>query len=417
MLTVVARHIELSIFVQNTATMLGLGVGVDYSLFVIARFKEELAQGRSVDEALAITLKTSGETVIFSGITIVAAMSTLFLVPLGVISSIALGAVVVVAFSILTSVLLLPVLLRLLGHRINAGRVRLPGRAVPRPAAARGVGRLAARVMRYPLVFLGGALLLARGGRAGRDLTTFTPDAQIVPTSSVIRQGFDRMQSEFGAGSTAPIEVLVTSAAPLTPGGVGRRRSGSRTRSRHSPSVARVDSALGVLAAVSPRAPLTALSPGAGPAAGPGGRSWAASSPTTPARSSSRWSRRIAADRRPAPSLGDPRRRRGARIPNTTVTIGGETAEGLASNEVINDSLPRVIGVMLVVIYLLLAATFRSVLLPLKAILMNLLSVGATFGVLVLVFQHGFGAGLLASRGRPTSRTSSRCCCWPCSSA
>ena len=132
-LTVVARHIELSIFVQNTATMLGLGVGVDYSLFVIARFKEELAQGRSVDEALAITLKTSGETVIFSGITIVAAMSTLFLVPLGVISSIALGAVVVVAFSILTSVLLLPVLLRILGHRINAGRVRLPGRG-GRPA-------------------------------------------------------------------------------------------------------------------------------------------------------------------------------------------------------------------------------------------------------------------------------------------
>ena len=137
-LTVVARHIELSIFVQNTATMLGLGVGVDYSLFVIARFKEELAQGRSVDEALAITLKTSGETVIFSGITIVAAMSTLFLVPLGVISSIALGAVVVVAFSILTSVLLLPVLLRLLGHRINAGRVRLPGEVAPRAGRVAG---------------------------------------------------------------------------------------------------------------------------------------------------------------------------------------------------------------------------------------------------------------------------------------
>ena len=75
--------------------------------------------------------------------------------------------------------------------------------------------------------------------------------------------------------------------------------------------------------------------------------------------------------------------------------VGGETAEGLANNAVISDSLPRVIGVMLVVIYVLLAFTFRSVLLPLKAILMNLLSVGATFGILVVVFQHGFGSSLL----------------------
>ena len=88
-----------------------------------------------------------------------------------------------------------------------------------------------------------------------------------------------------------------------------------------------------------------------------------------------------------------------AGIPGATVQVGGETAEGVASNTLISDNLPRVIGVMLVVIYLLLLFTFRSVLLPLKAILMNLLSVGATFGVLVLVFQHGFGSSLLGVEG------------------
>ncbi|MEP6630145.1 MAG: MMPL family transporter [Lapillicoccus sp.] len=405
-LTVVARHIELSIFVQNTATMLGLGVGVDYSLFVIARFKEELAQGRSVDEALAITLKTSGETVIFSGITIVAAMSTLFLVPLGVISSIALGAVVVVAFSILSSVLLLPVLLRLLGHRINAGRVRLPwrGRSPGRPRRGVRWDAIAARVMRYPLVFLGGALLLMLAVAApARDLTTFTPDAQIVPTSSVIRQGFDRMQSEFGAGSTAPIEVLVTSSAPLdTPEASTAVARLADTLGR-LPSVARVDSPLGVLSAASPQAPLAALSPSA--------------RAQLPSALKEVVGRYVSADAQmlvievvSSGHAADAETRAlftatqaaaaAARIPNATVRVGGETAEGLANNAVISDSLPRVIGVMLVVIYVLLAFTFRSVLLPLKAILMNLLSVGATFGILVVVFQHGFGSSLLGVEGK-----------------
>ncbi len=218
-LSVVARQTELSLFVENTATMLGLGVGVDYSLFVIARFKEELAKGRTVDEALAVTMRTSGETVIFSGITIIAAMATLFLVPLGVITSIALGAVVVVAFAILTSVLLLPVLLRILGRRINAGRIPWRQRR-RRSRAGRRAGsggtsspRESCGTRRLPRRRPRALLAVAVAGR--RDLTTFTPDARSCPTSSPIRQGFDRMQSEFGAGSTSPITVLVTSPTPL----------------------------------------------------------------------------------------------------------------------------------------------------------------------------------------------------------
>jgi RND superfamily putative drug exporter len=412
-LAVVARQTDLNLFVQNTATMLGLGVGVDYSLFVISRFKEELAKGATVDEALATTLKTSGETVIFSGITIIAAMSTLFLVPLGVITSIALGAVIVVAFSIITSVLLLPVLLRILGHRINAGRIPWRGRrraASDAAAAASGAPRrgvrwdlIAERVMKYPLVFLGAALVVMVGvALPAKDLTTFTPDAGIVPTSSPIRQGFDRMQSEFGTGSTSPINVLVTSSTPLDTPEASAAVVKLEQHLSDLASVDRVDSAVPALKGVSPTAPLAALQPAVRDQLPPDVKALVGHYVSDDAhklvldvvstgRASDQSTRDLLADTQEAAAS--------AGIPGATVQVGGETAEGVASNTLISDNLPRVIGVMLVVIYLLLLFTFRSVLLPLKAILMNLLSVGATFGILVLVFQKGFGSSLLGVEG------------------
>ncbi len=409
-LAVVARQTDLNLFVQNTATMLGLGVGVDYSLFVISRFKEELAKGATVDEALAITLKTSGETVIFSGITIIAAMSTLFLVPLGVITSIALGAVIVVAFSIITSVLLLPVLLRILGHKINAGRIPWRGRRGAAASAASGGPRrgvrwdvIAERVMKYPLVFLGAALVVMVGvALPAKDLMTFTPDAGIVPTSSPIRQGFDRMQSQFGTGSTSPINVLVTSSTRLDTPEASAAVVKLEQHLSDLASVDRVDSAVPALKGVSPTAPLAALQPAVRDQLPPDVKAVVGHYVSDDAhklvldvvatgRASDQSTRDVLADTQEAAAS--------AGIPGATVQVGGETAEGEASNTLISDNLPRVIGVMLIVIYLLLLFTFRSVLLPLKAILMNLLSVGATFGILVLVFQKGFGSSLLGVEG------------------
>lgn len=397
-LAVLARHTELSVFVQNTASMLGLGVGVDYSLFVIARFKEELARGRPVEQAVAVTLRTSGETVLFSGVTIVAAMATLFLVPLGVITSIALGAVLVVAFATLTSVLLLPVLLRVIGHRIEGGRVRLPF-SLADPAAGQRWARLATRVMRRPLAFLvGGVALLLALAAPAIGLRTFTPDAGIVPPSSAVRAGFDRMQEQFGTGSTAPVRVLVAADQPLTSPAASAAVGTLVGHLGTLPGVARVDTPLPVLRAVAADAPLTALDPGI-----------RAQLPPSEAASVGYYvsadARRLVldvvpVDRASAESttrLLEDVRRVAARdaLAGARVLVGGETAEGVASNAVIADHLPRVVGAMLVAIYLLLLLTFRSILLPLKAISMNLLSVGATFGVLVVVFQHGLGAGLL----------------------
>lgn len=405
-LALVAAQHDLSLFVQNTATMLGLGVGIDYSLFVIARFKDELAAGRTVDEAIAASLRTSGETVLFSGVTILAAMSTLFLVPLGVISSVALGAIVVVAFSIVTSLLLLPVLLHLLGRRIHAGRVRLlparAGGAHRLPGAARWQ-RLADRVMARPLAFLGvGVVSLLALAAPAHSLTTFTPDISIVPASSPVRQGFDRLSDQFGVGTSAPLRVLVASDEPLSSPGVSQTVGGLATRIARLPSVDRVDSALTVLTAVSPDRPLAAVAPASRFRLPDDVRAVVDHSVSADGH-------RIVLDVVPTERASDLAtrtllgevRRLAADVDGSglSIRVGGETAEGVASNGVIQDRLPLVIGVMLAVIYGLLLLTFRSLLLPLKAIAMNLLSVGGTFGVLVLVFQMGVGTRLLGLEG------------------
>ena len=168
------------------------------------------------------------------------------------------------------------------------------------------------------------------------------------------------------------------------------------------PSVDRVDSAVPALKGVSPAAPLAALQPAVrdqlpqdvkalvGHYVSDDARKVVLDVVATGRAADQSTRDLLTATQAAASSAG---------IPGATVQVGGETAEGVASNTLISDNLPRVIGVMLVVIYLLLLFTFRSVLLPLKAILMNLLSVGATFGILVLVFQKGFGASLLGVEG------------------
>ncbi len=396
-LTLLAGQYELSLFVQNTATMLGLGVGVDYSLFVIARFKEELAAGRDVEGAVATTLRTSGETVLSSGLTVIAAMSTLFLVPLGVIGSIALGAVVVVAFSVLTSVVLLPVLLHLLGPRIDGWVVVVRKGTHRRPAAARWAG-FAERVMRRPVLFLAvsvaGLLLLAAPSLG---LRTFTPDARIIPAEEPVRAGYTLMEEQFGIGSTAPLQVLVSSPEPLGSDD-GPAVTDLQQRLQELPGVVRVDSAIEPLARVAPGDPLGAL-------AGPAREALPPDVRQTVDHSVSDDGRRLLLSVIPdgpaaaggTQQLLDDVRAEAARTGGAglTVDVGGETAQGVDSNDAITRTMPAVVAAMLGIIYLFLLVTFRSVFLPLKAILINLLSVAATYGVLVLVFQHGIGADLL----------------------
>ncbi|MEV0279147.1 MMPL family transporter [Streptomyces sp. NPDC050610] len=403
LLSPVAHHYELSVFVENAATMLGLGVGVDYSLFMVTRFKEQLARGQSVEAAVAATLRTSGHTVIASGITVVLAMCTLFLIDLNVILSIALGSIVVVAFSVLTAVLFLPVLLHLLGERINAGRVRLPrwlsgGRTGPENEESSRWYRIALRVMGRPVIFLAGsAIVLIALAAPAAQLRTFSPDARILPSSSPVRVGYDHVQDAFGVGQTSPVQVVVSSDRPLGETDQSAQVVKLRDRLRKLPHVVRVDSAVSALQAASPDKPFAALN---GSVLG-----------RLPADARDTVRHFAAADDRKTilevimddRAAGDAARTLLGQVQDETrkltgplhAVVGGETAEGIDANRVIQDKLPAVILLMLVAVYVVLLLTFRSLLLPLKAIAMNLVSIGATYGVLVLVFQHGFGTDLL----------------------
>ena len=400
-LSPLAHHFELSLFVQNAATMLGLGVGVDYSLFVIARFQEELQRGSSEDRAVANTLRRSGHTIVFSGLTVIATMATLFVIDLNVIMSLAIGAIMVVAFSLLTSILLLPAALHLLGMKINAGRPRF---LLPRPvvgADSAGDGRwhkFALVVMRRPVVF--GLLAIIVLGLLTLPVTairSFSPDAHILPASSPVRYGYDILQREFGVGSTSPVQIVVTSQDGFDSSPQQEALTELANKLAMLPNVAKVQSAVEVqqqVAAthisvfdVNARA---GLPDGARQAAerfvsGDGRATLIELQPGT--RASDDAARELV--KRVRAVTAD------VHVPGMQIVVGGETADGMDSNAVIENNLGKVVVMMLGVVFALLLVTFRSIAIPVKAVILNAMSIGATYGIMVLIFQKGVLGGFL----------------------
>jgi len=394
-LSVVVRFVELSVFVQNAATMLGLGVAVDYSLFLISRYREQVEAGEASAAALTTVLRTAGHTILASGATVVLAMSTLFLVDLPVIRSLAIGAVVVVVVAMIVNLLVLPALLAMVGHRV----ARKPGRHRQRAAHGGRWERWAARVMRRPtLALLASVGVLGLLALPAAKLSTFTPDARIVPHEATVRAGWDALRADFGQGAASAINVVIEMDRPLAAEAAAHDVLALPERLAALPGTPRVASAMALLDGAGVTDPLSALSDQ--------GRA------ALPPSLASAVGHYLSADERtmvievfPNDTAAGPSARdlltqvraQAARLHSDTVRVlvGGETAEGLDSNAMISARLPVVAATMLVVIYALLLVTFRSVFLPLKAIAMNIASVAATYGVLVVVFQGGLGAGLL----------------------
>lgn len=414
LLSVIARYVELSVFVQNAATMLGLGVAVDYSLFLIARYREQRLAGEAGTAAMMSALRTAGHTVLGSGLTVVLAMSTLFLIDLPVIRSLALGAVVVVSVAIVVNLVVLPALLLVLGDRVLGDRPwPLRARPVPRRALVEDGATAPARrrwswqswarwVMRRPVVFLLlGLGVMATLAAPAAQLSTFTPDARIVPPGTTVRTGWDAIREGFGDGAASPINVVVVGDRPLTDLPADQRREILTDLPADLDDLAGVDSvttATTVMAAAGVPDPLAGVEPDArdrlpteladavGHFLSDDGRTLVVQV--------------VPQDTAASPGtlrLLDQVRVRAAQLDGGGVTavVGGETAEGVDGNTAIRDGLPLAAGTMLVVIYVLLLLIFRSVFLPLKAIALNVASVAATYGVVVMVFQHGLGAELL----------------------
>ncbi|MET7462311.1 MMPL family transporter [Nonomuraea sp. NPDC005501] len=357
---------EISTFALNLTLAMGLGLGVDYCLFMIARFREEARRGLDRVEAVAAAVEHAGRTVLFSGLTVAASLAVLFVLPFGFLRSFAYAGIAVVAGGVVAAVLVLPAVLAYAG-----------GAMLPRRGGREGVGgfwhALAGRVMRRPLVFGGLAtallLLLASpflGLRFGvADDRVLPADAPARQTQEVIRQGFP-------AEETDAIQIISRGRA-ASPAAGGPVDAYAVALSR-LPGVAQVDSAAGSYAE---------------------GRRTGAADPARFTGKEGTWLSVVPSAEALA---GDPVRlvtAVRAVEPPFPVLVGGYPAELADYRASVVDRLPLVLGLMLGVTFVLLFAMTRSLLIPVKATVLNLLSLGVMFGALVWVYQDGHLSGLL----------------------
>jgi len=355
-------------FVLNILTTLGLAVGIDYTLFIISRYREERARGLEKVDAIAATGATASRAIFFSGMTVVLAMFGMVVVPMDLTISMGIGAMLVVFTTLLTSLILLPALMGLLGDRVNALRVPFVSHFATRRAQGHeGVWeRLSHSIMRRPVIWLvaGVTLLLLAASpiffmQTGNNAMTATG----YPDDLYAKRGWDILDRDFSLGKANPVQIVVDgrAGAGAVKSGVARLQAALKADGRFGPAQV----------AVSKAGDLTVIS---------------------------------------VPLAGDPASRatqgvisqlRASVVPAafgataTQVYIAGTTAGVVDYLGFFDRWLPISMAVVLGLSFVLLLVAFRSIVIPAKAILMNLLSVGAAYGLLVLVFQEGVGADLL----------------------
>jgi RND superfamily putative drug exporter len=358
-ITLLANAVDMSTAAPTIAAMIGLGVGIDYTLFIVARYRESRSTGQDNAAALDGAMGSSGGAVVFAGGTVVVAMAALALTGVGVLTSIGLATSLVVLIAVAAATTLLPALLSLLGDRIDTGRLRRRRRTAP-PAQATAWWRFAHRVSGrpWPYLLVATAFLLALAAPALRMQTGF-PDAGNEPTTSTQRRAYDLLAEGFGPGINGPLLIV---ADLRTPGLDTGSLPALTERLAADPGISSVGeprSAPAGDAVVLPAVPATG--------------------PADPATSKTI------------------ERVRGL-VP-TGVYVSGVTAMTDDLTAQLDHSLPILIAAILAASFLLLLLLFRSVVVPLKAVLMNLLSVAGAYGVLVAVFQWAWLKSLLGLEG------------------
>jgi RND superfamily putative drug exporter len=419
----IALHTPTTTFILSVASIIGLGISIDYSLLITRRYREELHRSRqrhqtdhdaAVREAVATTIATAGVSVLFSGIVVIIGFLGLLAIGVPITTSFAIGGAVVVAAAVLAALTLLPALLGVLGTRVNAWRIplvhrraRRPGRSPGTPAAGDGTPVRAVRdgggwwhawalgVMRRPgITILLVAVLLVLLGWPAWMLKVGVPGAEVLPWHTSERQGLAILQQQFPDLAQEPIYV------------VAQTRDGGRILSHDS--LAELDR---LTAWVAAREHVTSVTGLTRPPADPGAPALTASQLITLYSSGTyqqtpglaRFAASVAADdttvivarsdttldSEEGKALIDVLRSASPTVTQLHVRVGGLQALSLDLDRALYRNFPRTILIILGATYLLLLVMFRSLLLPLKAVLMNTLSVAATFGALVYIFQWG----------------------------
>jgi RND superfamily putative drug exporter len=341
------------------------------------------------------TMETTGHTVLFSAITVIAALSALFVVPLPAIKAIAFGGIAVVFVAGLVSLSLLPAILGILGTRINKGKIPFLSRDVSSVKIS-GWKKWTKTIMRRPVVYLIVTLaILVILAIPAVSMKLYSPDMRILPADTGVRQGFSMLEQSFGKGATSPISIVLHNEKDdLRSAEAISTIAALQKRLEQGKDVAHVSS-------------VASFFPGMDTAVITGLLQTESMLPPDVKKMTDRFlsqdghtallevqldqygasdaSRDIVTNFRDTvlPGFDLPK--------GTSFSIGGETMQGIDTSKAINDSLLPSLAIMLVLIFIILVITFRSVLLPLKAIILNLFSVAATYGILVLVFAKGYG--------------------------
>jgi uncharacterized membrane protein YdfJ with MMPL/SSD domain len=355
-LRIVASFADISVLALNLVTGLGLGLAIDYSLFMVSRYREEAAADGFGVAALRRTLQTSGRTIIFSSLTIAAAVASLMLFPQRFLYSMGIGGALVALLAASLALIVLPALLAILGPRVNALAPRWLARAAERETRPDERGawyRLSRFVMRRPApIAVAAAALLIALGIPFAGVKFADADAGVLPASASARQVSDILNRQFPPNRTAPLEVVVGAPAG-------------------SPQVRALAARIRALPGVSAVAPAQS--------AGAGGALLAVAPVHGPLTDATQ------ALVKTVRAIPEP----------FYVGVAGQTASFVDLEHSLGSHLPAVLGVVVAATLLVLFLLTGSVLLPVKAVLMNALNLSAVFGILVVVFQHGRLEGLL----------------------
>jgi RND superfamily putative drug exporter len=344
----------VSIYSVNITTILGLGLAIDYGLFIVTRFREELHRQPTVEEAVARTVATAGRTVAVSGVTVAVALTSLMLFPENFLRSMGYGGVATVAVDMLAALTVLPALLAVLGHRVNALRIRRSVQKAPAAEASGAWYRLARSVMRRPVVYVCVIVIgLLALGAPFLKISWGGTDARSLPATATVRQVQQVLDAGFPANSTDPIEVLIT--GPVT-----------------HPALAAYEQRVAAVPGVT-----------AAKITGVAGDTTRIDLGYTPASVSTQARHIVTEIRALAPPAG------------ATVLVGGTTAQLVDELGSLGSTLPWMALLVGISTFVLLFLAFGSVVLPIKAIVMNILSLSATFGVIVWIFQWGHLSRLL----------------------
>lgn len=338
----------LSVWSMNFSMMIGLAVGIDYSLFIVSRYREEREDGHDAETAMANTLSTAGKAVFLSALTVVLSLAAVFLVPVMVFRSMALGMILAVIAVAMASLTLLPAVLASLGDRVLVSK----GHDDPDRAAEGRWTRWTQGALRRPRTTLAVGLLLLLGLAApALGMRLGMPGARVVDEGRSSRDGYEMVVKSFGPGAAAPIFVTVPAA------------QADRVVELAAADAGVVDARVVAQPSAS-------------------GRTVVRVTPST------------AVDTQQTTDLVSRLREDVARV-SPEARVGGPAAQNHDLTEVLTGRAPLAVGVIMIVAFVLLLVVFRSLTIALSSIVLNLISVAAAFGFATIVFQHGIGAGLL----------------------